>query len=414
MAAMGSMGFRAFLALVALPGFLASENCDTVEMLQAQATLRAKPKGDDTVDEEEQKLLKDIAWTAAKTKYACKKSLPQCSALQQEYRQAIWPRIEKVLGHKLLVGKPRAALRAHHKGDPIYWRTSLKGCVGRQVILRQFTDDMRPSPGQNRPGEQIVAQLRSYSEANSLVQGTHGTLQHGFICNTEDDASVKTLVQDPLQRFYAAYDVAVAAKDSSVRARDFIEDYLQGAAGALRPQLEYFAPIRNCSVRFSFPVLKAEVAPFKEWRKLVRLLKCDEGEESLPYIGPKGESNTKDAQGTDASKNEFADDFFADDVFADEEIDLAQIQPTIPPSRAALQKVMLENEHAYLQAFCWFSIVDYVTFDYDMPEECSETAMALVWERALTWDANPRDILGPPKRAQNGNGAKKIQQHQKL
>ena len=46
----------------------------------------------------------------------------------------------------------------------------------------QFTDDMSPSPGQNRPGEEIVAQLRSYSEANSLIQGTHGTLQHGFNC----------------------------------------------------------------------------------------------------------------------------------------------------------------------------------------------------------------------------------------
>lgn len=38
----------------------------------------------------------------------------------------------------------------------------------------------------------------------------------------------------------------------------------------------------------------------QEWRKLVRMLKCDEGEEGLPYIEPKGESNTKDAQGTDA------------------------------------------------------------------------------------------------------------------
>ena len=57
---MGSMGFCVFLALgIALPGFLACENCDTVEMLQAQATLKASPKGDeDTVDEEEQKLLK--------------------------------------------------------------------------------------------------------------------------------------------------------------------------------------------------------------------------------------------------------------------------------------------------------------------------------------------------------------------
>lgn len=50
-------------------------------------------------------------------------------AVGQEYRQAIWPRIEKVLGHKLLVGKPRAASGAHHNGDPIYWRTSLPlGC----------------------------------------------------------------------------------------------------------------------------------------------------------------------------------------------------------------------------------------------------------------------------------------------
>ena len=41
----------------------------------------------------------------------------------------------------------------------------------------------------------------------------------------------------------------------------------------------------------------------QEWRKLVRMLKCDEGEEGLPYIEPKGESNTKDAQGTDAPGN---------------------------------------------------------------------------------------------------------------
>lgn len=52
--AMGSMGKCAFLALAALHGFLASETCDTVEMLQAQATLRAKG---DTSDEEELKLV---------------------------------------------------------------------------------------------------------------------------------------------------------------------------------------------------------------------------------------------------------------------------------------------------------------------------------------------------------------------
>jgi len=52
--AMGSMGKCAFLALAALRGFLASETCDTVEMLQAQATLRAKG---DTSDEEELKLV---------------------------------------------------------------------------------------------------------------------------------------------------------------------------------------------------------------------------------------------------------------------------------------------------------------------------------------------------------------------
>jgi len=360
------MGKCAFLALAALRGFLASESCDNVEMLQAQATVRAKG---DTGDEEE---LKDIAWMTAKARYACKKSLPQCSALQQEYRQAIWPRIEKLLGHKLPVGKPRAALGAHHNGDPTYLQTSLKGCVGRQVIFMQFTD-MSPSPRHNPPGEEIVAQLRLHSEAKSLIQGAHGTLQRGLICNTDDDAklngnnTVKALVQDPLQRFYAAYDVAFSAKDGSVPARDFIEDYLQGAASAVLPQLEYFAP-DNCSVKFGFPVLQAEAAPNKEWRKLVRMLKCDEGEESLPYIEPKGESNTKDAQG---KKDK---------------------QPTIPASTAALQKVMLKNKHAYLHAFCWFSMVEYVTFDYDMPEECMETAMALVWERALTWDPRPTDI----------------------
>ena len=35
----------------------------------------------------------------------------------------------------------------------------------------------------------------------------------------------------------------------------------------------------------------------------MRHLNCDEGEESLPYIWPKGESNTKDAQGNAQRKN---------------------------------------------------------------------------------------------------------------
>lgn len=48
-----------------------------------------------------------------------------CLSSGQEYRQAIWPRIEKLLGHKLSVGKPRAALGAHHNGDPTYLQTSL-------------------------------------------------------------------------------------------------------------------------------------------------------------------------------------------------------------------------------------------------------------------------------------------------
>ena len=44
-----------------------------------------------------------------------------------------------------------------------------------------------------------------------------------------------------------------------------------------------------------------------------------------------------------------------------------------------VKTLRLKNKHAYLHAFCWFSMVEYVTFDYDMPEECLETPMALVW-----------------------------------
>lgn len=67
-----------------------------------------------------------------------------------------------------------------------------KSCVGRQVIFMQFAD-MRPSPGQNRSGEEIVAQLRLHSEGKSLIQGAHGTLQRGLICIL-DEVDIRSIL----------------------------------------------------------------------------------------------------------------------------------------------------------------------------------------------------------------------------
>ena len=112
-----------------------------------------------------------------------------------------------------------------------------------------------------------------------------------------------------------------------------------------------------------------------------------------------------------------------------------------------VKTLRLKNKHAYLHAFCWFSMVEYVTFDYDMPEECLETPMALVWvpwliksglemwNISICWSlARVASLMvsklsmfaasgagydmGPSQNwhiaTEATNGAKKIQQHQDL
>ncbi len=44
----------------------------------------------------------------------------------------------------------------------------------------------------------------------------------------------------------------------------------------------------------------------------------------------------------------------------------------IASSMSALKTALIIDDAAYLRAFCWIHLADYVMFDYELPEKCDE------------------------------------------
>eukprot|EP00435_Cladocopium_sp_Y103_P030182 s1202_g7.t1 len=305
---------------------------------------------------------KDVAHTLAKTKYHCKVlGDERCLPMLKEYRRKAWPFIEKELGKNLTRFRPKGPQGVLTGWRPSFIKTRLKGCLEHPVIFMEVKGVKTKT---------VLANLRTYSKPGAMHRGP---IDKRAICRaTKNPKAVGvTFMRNPLERFKSAYGELVAArrrarndtalleedvKSSTDRARLFVESFLQGGGknitAALLPQAEYFAVrAHHCAPRLSF-IGKSE-SPANEWRRMIHDMDCDPTK--IPY------SNATKAN-TPSS--------------------LLQVSSG---AMSGMEKVMKLDNAAYLRAWCWFSMPDYVLLDYDLPTECLETDMGMIIDWAWTW-----------------------------
>lgn len=181
----------------------------------------------------------------------------------------------------------------------------------------------------------------------------------------QPETRVFTLVQDPLDRFMAAYADMDADKvdvdhsgsyeflhlEGLERAKAFMEKFIKFGdqfSSHVKPQSEHLAPVSgDCALKLDF-IGKSE--RFEEdWIAFFQAQRC--ASEPRPP-----------AQLVSAA------------------------QAKRSTSTAAIRAALDAENSAYLRAFCWIHLADYVIFDYDLPNGCDEEEMLKIMALAKQKD----------------------------
>lgn len=187
----------------------------------------------------------------------------------------------------------------------------------------------------------------------------------------EPETRVFTFVQDPLDRFLAAYadmdadrvqDVDhrghgyefLHLEESLERAKAFLETFVKFGdqfSSHMKPQSEHLAPVSgDCALKLDF-IGKSE--RFEEdWMAFSQAQGCA-SESSEPR---------------------------------DSQLVSAALGAKRSSSTAALRAALDAENSAYLRAFCWIHLADYVIFDYDLPKGCDEEEMLKIMALAKQKD----------------------------
>eukprot|EP00438_Fugacium_kawagutii_P014599 Skav226992 [mRNA] locus=scaffold2341:266761:269571:+ [translate_table: standard] len=196
--------------------------------------------------------------------------------------------------------------------------------------------------------------------------------------------STFTFVREPLSRLisgYAEIERTYKGREYSflrrepagdlARAKVFMNRFFQDGElynGHVTPQSEYFAPFSSeCSLPIDF-VGKTEQIE-RDWQRFLESKRCFPASK-IPFSNELGQHPTKSAQ---AEVEEALTQFL--------NISLLSVNTETTStlaSKASLHKVLRSEGAAYLKAFCWLLLTDYVMFDYDLPKECDQSEMLYV------------------------------------
>eukprot|EP00434_Breviolum_minutum_P032025 symbB.v1.2.028321.t1/scaffold2879.1/size76250/3 len=172
--------------------------------------------------------------------------------------------------------------------------------------------------------------------------------------------TVFTFVREPLARFISGfaeiertYHTAhfdffrTAERGSLEQAQLFINRFFEDGVmynGHVKPQSEFLAPFStSCGLRMDFIGKTEDLA--NDWQRFLTSQRC-------------------------AATHVFRDDrgqHPTDQVEKEAMSTLMGVTDT-----GALNNVLKSNDFAYLRAFCWLSLPDYVIFDYKLPERCND------------------------------------------
>jgi len=240
-------------------------------------------------------------------------------------------------------------------------------------------------------GYSVMENLKSISSAYKVVDSFEDDFNWCENINLESmkQRTVFTFVREPLGRFISGYAEIdriyqgpryeffhQANEGSMKRAQLFAERFFQDGLifnGHVKPQSEYFAPFSpTCQLPINFVGKIENLA--EDWKQLLESRSCIKA--NIPFNNSLGQHPTDEKERkamTDMLESVNNAKFLVKDRNRDN---------MTKSSKVHLRNVLLKQDFAFLRAFCWISLPDYVMFEYDLPKQCNDPSMLKVIEMA--------------------------------
>lgn len=281
--------------------------------------------------------LQELARKLLQAKQECLRSGLDCLPTLKQIRYRVWPFVQSLLG------------KQYQGFDPVDFHPQVA------KVVDSFEDDF------------------NWCENINLDSMKHRT--------------VFTFVREPLGRFISGYaeidriylgpryEFFHQAEESTMkRAQLFAERFFQDGLifnGHVKPQSEYFAPFsQSCRLPINFVGKIENLA--EDWKNLLESQSCITAK--IPY------NNSLGQHPTDEKERKAMTDMLESAANNDTAQFLVRDRDNMTASSNHLQNVLLKKDFAFLRAFCWISLPDYVMFEYDLPKHCNDPEMLQVIE----------------------------------
>lgn len=289
--------------------------------------------------------LRDVVEYLRRAKGECLQSSVECLPALKQVRYRAWFFLQDLVHPKK---KSWPLLDLH----PQVFRGRCTG-LGNNSIL--FLDLSTSASAASRASLEAMSDFQVVKAFEDDVHWCENLHLH----EPQPETRVFTLVQDPLDRFMAAYadmdaDSRVHDTDrggygyeflhleqgSLERAKAFMQQFIKFGdqfGNHVKPQSEHLAPVSaQCALKLDF-IGKSEHLS-EDWRTFFEAQHCASEPQSAAQL-----------------------------------VSAAQAERST--STAAIRAALDAENSAYLRAFCWIHLADYVIFDYDLPKGCDEEEM---------------------------------------
>lgn len=324
--------------------------------------------------------LKELAEVLVLAKKECLASSVDCIGTLKQVRYRVWPFVQQLLGKRF------------EGFDPVDFHP--------QVAKATLTCDQ-----QNR----TLMYMHVWKAAGySLMENLHSVGSGFEVTDSFEDnfywcenlglnqinpaaRSSFTFVREPLARFVSGYaeidrtylgpryDFFHKAPPGSLdRAKLFAHRFFQDGLifnGHVKPQSEYFAPFSStCKLPIDYVGKIEQIS--EDWKKLLESQHCDAA--TISYNNSLGQHPTDPAERHAMYKLMTLQE--TDTTGSDS----GKSNQTTLRSSQHLQRVLQRHHYAFLRAFCWIHLPDYVMFDYDLPGKCNDQEIQQVKKMTMT------------------------------
>ena len=315
------------------------------------------------------KALKELAEVLVLAKKECLGSSVDCISTLKQVRYRVWPFVQQLLGNRFQGFDPvdfhpqvaKATLRCDHQNRTLTYMHVWKS-AGYSLM------------------ENLHSVGSGYEVVDSFEDNFYWCENLALNHNTRAAGRSFTFVREPLDRFVSGYaeidrtylgpryDFFHKAPPGSLdRAKLFVRRFFQDGLifnGHVKPQSEYFAPFSStCKLPIDYVGKIEQIS--EDWKKFLESQHCDAAR--IPYNNSLGQHPTDEAE-RHAMYHLMALQEFADTNVSDSD----KSNGTRLLSSLHLQEVFRKHHYAFLRAFCWIHLPDYVMFDYDLPEKCND------------------------------------------